>query len=150
MKPQKLADYPELARFLEHEGLATTAIPIDEAGTIHAATMGYGHAAAPLRFYFVTDKASEKCALLRQKPALQGACVIGTYKDTPFTLQMRGEFRIVESGRHQQDLEAYYRKHSKRTDDIDEPNNVLLQFAPTWARFTDYSKGWGHYFLDAT
>lgn len=61
---------------------------------------------------------------------------------------MRGEFCIVDSTQHGQDLESYYKKHSKRVDDIDEPDNVLLQFTPTWARFTDYAKGWGHHFLD--
>lgn len=37
----KLADHAGLQRFLTDETLAIAALPIDEAGTIHAATMGY-------------------------------------------------------------------------------------------------------------
>ncbi len=143
----KLADCPELAKFLDDESFATAALPVDHVGTIHAATMGYAHRTDPLTFYFVTGKASEKCTLLKNGEAVRGALVVGTCKDTPFTLQMRGDFRIVEANSHPKAIETFYKKHSSR-DDIDDPKNILLEFTPTWARFTDYAKGWEHSFLD--
>lgn len=144
----KLTEQPKLAAFLGTEMVATVALPIDANGGIHAASLLYTHTTEPLAFYFITGHDSEKCRLLRSGNAVRGACVIGTYKGTPFTLQMRGKFRVADPQSYQAQINRYYQKHPKRQDDINDSSNVLLIFTPDWARFTDYAHGWNHHFLD--
>lgn len=138
----KLSDNPTLLRFLDDEPAATIALPIDDAGTIHAASLLYWHSIDPLKFYFVTGKATEKCQLLLQGAAVPAACVIGTSRFTDCTLQMRGRIQIVDKKQFSDQLDRYYAKRGDRHDDIIDPVNVLLEFTPTWARYTDYTKGY--------
>ena len=139
---------PGLAKFLDQERAATVAVPIDSNGTIHAAALGYWHTGNPLRFYFVTDKATEKCRLLVEKGSVQAACVVGTVVGVDFCLQMRGQIKIVNSADFKETIDKYYAKRGNRHDDIDDPKNVLMEFTPTWARYTDYTKGCDRHMLD--
>ena len=145
-----LKDCPDLAKFLKTEPAATIALPIDEEGTIHAASLLYSHVEEPLRFYFVTSKNTEKCQLLLERGSLPAACVVGTGRGTDCTLQMRGIVRIVDKEGYDQELDAYYKKRGDHHDDIVDPVNVLLEFTPAWARYTDYTKGYERRMLDVS
>ncbi len=134
-----LREHGPLTKFLEEERVATVALPLDDV-SIHAATLKYFHTAAPLRFYFITGRETEKCKLLTQAGTTNGACVVGTHIGTPFTLQMRGQFRIVDPVRNEEIVDSYYEKRGNRHDDIADPLNILIEFEPKWARFTDYSQ----------
>lgn len=147
MNGYTLASYPTLVSFLDKEPVATAALPIDDQGTIHAATMRFWHAPQPLKFYFVTDEDTQKCTLLKNGATAKGACVVGTYRGTGFTLQMRGMFEIADTQMHENEITSYYAKRGNRNEDIDEDGTILLMFTPSWARFTDYSKGYGHFML---
>jgi len=133
--------------FLRDEPAATVAVPIDRNDTIHAASLLYAHTEMPLRFYFVTSIDSEKCSLLNSVKSISCACVIGTAKGTAFTLQMRGSLRTVDHTQFADLIEGYYAKRGNRADDINDSQNILLQFTPEWARFTDYAKGYDHQYL---
>lgn len=140
-------DYPKLAEFLNREPVAVLAVPIDEQGTIHTATLHFWHKPDPLTFFFVTGKNTEKCQLLNIKKELSAACVIGTYRGTEFSLQMRGTLRILDKAQYQEDTDRYI-KSSNRRDDIDSSDNILLGFTPNWARYTDLTtKGYDRHFL---
>lgn len=143
----KLADAPELEAFLTAERVATLAVPVDGQGTLHIATMNYVHTAEPLRFYFITSSKSEKCRLMNDGP-VRAACSTGTYYGTPFTLQMRGEARLLERESHQAVLDAYFAKRGDTNRNVEGPSSVLLEFTPDWARFTDYAKGWDSTMLE--
>jgi uncharacterized protein YhbP (UPF0306 family) len=145
----KLANYPKLAKFLNDEIIAVISMPVDEQGTLHIATLHYSHNPEPLQFYFVTGRDTEKCTLLKQKASVQAACVVGTTRGVPFTVQMRGELRIVEPKDRKEAVAAYQQKRHSRNDDLADGKNVLLEFTPSWARFTDFAEGWeAHHFLD--
>jgi uncharacterized protein YhbP (UPF0306 family) len=145
----KLAERPNLVKFLDDEIVAVVAVPIDEMGTIHTATLHYWHSAQALRFYFVTGKDTEKCRLLNRQDAVKAACVVGTIRGVPMTVQMRGELRIVRPADVPEAVEGYRQKRNSRHDDIHDPANVLLEFAPDWVRFTDFSEGFNaQHFLD--
>ena len=144
----KLSGYPSLSDFLSEHLAATIAVPIDNNGTIHAASLLYWNSLNPLKFYFVTSRNSEKYKLLDTRDAINCAVVIGTEKDTPFTLQMRGTIQEVDPKKYQEVVENYYQKRGNRHDDIDAPDTCLLEFKPNWARFTDYSKGYDRLILD--
>lgn len=144
----KFAKTPELAKFLNDQPVAVISVPIDEDGTPHAATLGYWHKSEPLSFFFVTNKNSQKCQLLNVKKELPAACVVGTYMGTEFTLQMRGTLRILDQDQHQQEVESLCQKRGKTKEQLFTPDSVLLGFAPNWARYIDFSQGWGQNFLD--
>ncbi len=44
-------------------------------------------------------------------------------------------------------MDEYYVKRGNRHDDISDKHNVLIEFEPKWARFTDYSQGHLRLFL---
>lgn len=143
----KLADYPGLAEFLAESKAATIAVPIDSHGTIHAASLLYWNSPNPLKFYFVTSRDSEKYRLLKTQPSINCAAVVGTEKNTPFTLQLRGKLQEADPSEHQNIIDSYYQKRGNRHDDIAAPNICLLEFIPAWGRFTDYSKDYARYQL---
>lgn len=138
----KITEVPKLLEFLDGEKVATLAVPIDGSGTLHIATMHYVHRLKPFCFYFVTDKRSEKCRLLNERPEVVAACNVGTYIGTPFTLQMRGKARIIDMAQSMDALQLYFAKRQSKNKNVEGPNSVLIEFAPNWARFTDYAKGW--------
>lgn len=144
----KLKDYPTLKSFLQIHLTATLAVPIDTKGTLHAASLLYWNRDEPFELYFVTSRNSEKFKLLKNKDVIQCAVVIGTEKNTPFSLQMRGTISEVNPDDYSDEVNAYYEKRNNRHDDITNPSTCLLKFAPNWARFTDYSKGYDREFLD--
>lgn len=146
----RLSDYPSLVDFLSKHLAATIAVPVDEAGTIHAASLLYWNSDNPFRFYFVTSRDSEKYGLLKSQESVNCAVVIGTEKDTPFTLQMRGSIQEVEPKNNKDAVDNYYQKRGNRHDDIEALDTCLLEFTPIWARFTDYSKGYTRKMLDIT
>lgn len=148
MPADKLVDCPELQKFLREEPAAIIATTIDDEGTIHAAALLYWHDENPLRFYFVTSKNTEKCKLLLQRASLPAACVVGTARGVDITLQMRGILAIADKDEFKAELDKYYEKRGNYNDDIIDPENVLLQFTPNWARYTDYTKGYEHRMLD--
>lgn len=139
-----LSDYPTLQAFLSEQPVLTLAVAVDTAGTLHAATIHYWHTTEPLAFYMVTGRDSEKCRLLKTQPEIQAACVVGTNRGAAFTVQMRGQLREASKV----DLDHYYKKRGDRLKDIDDPKNICLVFTPNWVRFTDYSKGWDHAYLN--
>ena len=142
-----LADEPLLAAFLDEQQALTMSVAIDAEGTIHIAAITYYHKLDPLKFYFVTGKDTEKCRMLLDGSPHKAACVVGTWVDTPFTLQMRGTIRIVPKGQAVTEIMAYTKKRGD-SHGAEEPENVLLEFTPNWARYIDYSKGWQHHMLD--
>lgn len=141
-----LADVPELVAFLDVTPVAVMATVVDAGGGLHIAPMNYWHDPKTLDFYFVTQKASEKCTLLRNGSSQTAACVVGTENGVPYTLQMRGRAQIVPKEDFQSVIDAYTKKrgdgHGIETDEY-----ILLQFHPLWARYTDYADHWKQHML---
>lgn len=144
MESRKLADYPSLAHFLQNEKAATIAVPINDQGDLHAATLLFWNSDDPLVFYFVTGRHTEKARLLKIRKQIPCAVVVGTQKGTDFTLQMRGTLHEGTA----KDLELYYEKRGNRFDDVNDPKNMCLVFRPSWARFTDYNKDYARFMLE--
>lgn len=143
----RFKERPDLSAFLQEQSTAVVSVAVDVDGTIHIATLGFWHSDNPLRFYFVTSKLTEKCTLLRDGSQQKAACVVGTVKGTAFTLQMRGTLQIVDKTTHSSDVAAYTKKRGN-DNDLANPNSALLEFVPSWARFTDYAVSWQPQMLD--
>lgn len=130
-----------LKRFLQEELVATLALPANASRDIHIAPMVFWLNPSGYEVYFVTDRNTEKCKPLVNRKRIQAGCVIGTSKGTQYCLQMRGHVKIVDPQNHKRAIDAYYKKRGNRNDDIDQPQNVLLEFKPSWIRCTDYTDG---------
>jgi general stress protein 26 len=144
----KIAELSSLIKFLENQKAATIAVPIDDNGNIHAASLVFWNSIQPFSFFFITSRNSEKYTLMKDGNKIPCAVVLGTEKGTDFTLQMRGSIQEVVPEDYSRQVDAYYRKRGNRQDDITESETCLLQFVPTWARYTDYSKGYNREFID--
>lgn len=142
MESVSLNTQPGLKKFLAAEFAATVSVPIDSSGTLHIATLAFYHTGLPVMFYFVTSKNSEKYRMLSKGKAITAACAIGTYKGTPYTLQMRGMLQAIDHEKHQDIVDEYYKKRGNRHDEVSDDANVMLRFVPNWARFTDYTNGY--------
>lgn len=144
----KITDNPDLVTFVNNHPAATIAVPIDDSGTLHAAALLYLKSPESLEFFFITSRESEKCTLLRTRKEIPCAAVIGTERDTPFTLQMRGVLQEADPENYEHEVALYYEKRGNHHDDISDPSTCLLKFYPTWARFTDYAKNYARFMLD--
>jgi uncharacterized protein YhbP (UPF0306 family) len=136
-----LKDEPQLADFIRHEQSGVLSIVIDSVGTVHNAAITYWHQENPLKFYYITDRNSEKCKMLLTGNERNAGFVVGTVIDTPFTLQLRGKCKIVDKNKHSDIINGYIKKRGN-DHGIKNSEKVLIEFKPDWARFTDYSKGW--------
>lgn len=143
----RLKEIKGLNAFLHTQTAATVGLAIDEQGTLHVAALLYWHSEDPLKFYFITGKNTEKCRLLKDGGVQKAGCVVGTVKGVEFTLQMRGVVQIVPKEQYAGVIEAYTQKRGDNHD-IDNPDYVLLEFTPDWARYTDYSQDWTPHLLD--
>jgi regulatory protein len=130
----------KVLEFVAVEPAATLALPIDDEGGIHAASLVFWLDPEDSSVYFITGRKTEKCRSILKQTEVQAACVIGTTKGTPFSLQMRGRATIADPAEYSAVVEEYYRKRGNRNDDIGDPGNVLLRFAPTWLRITEYTE----------
>ncbi len=130
-----------MLKFLEKQKAATIAVPINDSGVLHAASLRFWNNDKAFCFYFVTSRDSEKYSLLRKKKTIPCAVVVGTEIDTEFTLQMRGNIEEVDPKDYIKETDAYYKKRGNHRDNIYDEQTCLLQFKPSWARYTDYSKG---------
>lgn len=144
-KAYRLHDYPTLAAFLRQEPVAVIAVPVDTKGALHAATLHYWNSESPLAFYFITNRESEKCTLLKTQAEIPCACVIGMQESTEFTLQMRGTLHEASA---EGVVENYYRKQRKNANKALDAKDMVLVFRPHWAHFTDYKIGFERHFLE--
>jgi general stress protein 26 len=144
----KLSDNRDLMDFIENSPASTLAVPLDYDGSVHVAPMVFYNTFEPLDFYFVTARDSVKFTMLHTHSQINAALVVGTEKDTPYSVQMRGTLEEVDPDENKKIIDDYYEKRGNRNDPVDDPENCLIKFTPTWARYTDYSEGYDKYELD--
>lgn len=144
----RLTDNSKLVRYIEETQLASLALPIDETGTIHIAAMRCMATINPFRIYFVTGKESEKCGLLRTGRHAKAACEIGAHEDPDIYLQMRGTVQMFEFSNLPQVVEAYFAHRGEPNRMKEGSTSVLLEFTPTYAKYTDYAEGWEKHTLE--
>ncbi len=144
----KINEHSGLSEFINTHLACTIAVPIDTERTVHIASLVYWNSNEPLEFYFVTSRQSEKYKLLKKQKEINCAVVVGTENGTPYTLQMRGKVAEVSPAEHAEQIDAYHEKRGNKHDNLGSAGMCLLRFIPTWARFTDYSRGYDEQFLD--
>lgn len=124
-------------RFLKAHRISVAGI-LQSDGSIHSATMHYAHTEEPLMFFFMTDKGSRKCRPLQNNESVQASLVIGFNEEEMATFQAEGEICFLKPENEQTGWETYTKKYPNRAAGKNDPDVVVLQFTPNWARFSDY------------
>ncbi len=124
--------------FLGKESICVISVSLQD-GTIHSATVHYSHTAEPLKIYIQTSNET-----LKAKPFLKGeigtgALVVGFSRQDWLTLQMHGEVRAILDPK---ELEPIYKVHYGKNPGAEKqkgPDTIMLEFSPTWWRYTDFN-----------
>lgn len=125
-----------LKLFLESHGIAVIAVNLPD-GALHGATIHYSWSEDPLRFFIQTSRKTKKVSSLLDGSAKKAAMVIGFSEEEWRTCQLSGEIQIISEPR---ELEEAYAVHWAKHPDKERhkgPETVLLEFKPSWWRYTD-------------
>jgi general stress protein 26 len=126
--------------FLKNHRISVLGVLQDD-GVVHSATMHFASSSDPLVFFFMTEKNSIKCKSLQDKSARKASLVIGFNEEEMVTFQAEGEVSFLTEENKELGWETYVKKYPNRVNGKEDPDVVILQFIPSWARFSDYSKG---------
>jgi general stress protein 26 len=114
-------------------------------GSSHSSVMHYSHSADPLVLYFSTDVKSRKCLPLHDHHSSQASVAIGFSETDWLTLQLSGTLRIITNDEKLNPetiasiKSIHYTKHPASAKYAEDPDTVVLQFVPSWWRYTDFS-----------
>jgi uncharacterized protein YhbP (UPF0306 family) len=140
----KMSDNKELMSFIVTQRACVLSVLLDTT-QVHSAAILYATDELNNRFYFTTDKSTEKCQpFYAGKKTVPASLVVGTAVGTPYTMQLRGILRTIASGEkdHNTKLAYLIAKHGNNRNKHWNDLMVLLEFEPIQGKFTDYSVGW--------
>ncbi len=135
IKEQQVVDF-----LAKHKLCAFTTLLKD--GSPHAATIHFSEMQNPTRIILLTEKTTKKCEALLEKNSVPASFVIGFSEEERMTLQMDGTVRLVTGAVELAAVkEVHFTKIPTAKKFEKNPDTVLLEFTPTWWRFTDYNGG---------
>jgi len=140
----KINDNQDLLSFLDQERACVLSVLTND-NKVHSAAILFATDEAVEKCYFTTDKTSEKCQpLVNGVSSIPAAIVIGTIVGTPYTVQLKGDLRLVLPSQTNHSKKLSYLIHKHGNNDNKHWNNemVLLEFEPQHGKFTDYSIDW--------
>jgi general stress protein 26 len=123
--------------FLKSHRVSVLSIVQDD-GTVHAAALHFAYTDDPLIFYVITGRESRKCRPLLSGKSVPASIVIGFEESEFATFQADGTVHILSD---EADLntgwDVYGTEYPDRLQAREESDTVLLEFTPTWWRYTD-------------
>lgn len=129
---------PEILEYLRTQRVCVVALEMLD-GSPHAATVHFAHKEEPLIFIIQTSPTYRKSEALLNKSVVRASLVVGLEeipggKDKTF--QLDGHARLVKPNEDfvKIYLDKFLEKDKKFSDDM------FFVVAPTWWRFTDWSK----------
>ena len=107
----------------------------------HAATIHFSHTSDPFKIYMFTSNATLKASPFLNGESGKAAMVVGFSLKDWETLQMHGVIKgITDSAELERIYPVHYSKHPE-TEKYKGPNTFVLEFTPTWWRYTDFKSG---------
>jgi len=125
----------KVSEFLEQQRISVLSI-LQTDGSIHSATLHYASISNPPSFFFMTEKDSKKCASLLEGQVQVASVVIGFSEEEFTTFQAEGKVRIA-SKEADAEWKTYINKYPTRSKGRENPSYVLLEFTPSWWRYSD-------------
>lgn len=124
--------------FLQSHRISVLGV-LQDGGKVHSAALHYTHLQDPFKFFFMTEKESQKCRDLINGKENSASLVIGFSEEEFVTFQAEGTVKIVTDEENiAEGTEIYMQKYPSRTERQNNPNIVLLQFTPTLWTYRDY------------
>lgn len=121
---------------LEKEPVGVLSVVLSD-GSPHAATVHFSSQTEPLKLFIQTYPTVKTKAIQDTGGAAPAAMVVGFSEEEFVTLQMRGEVRIVADAAEQETIfKIHYAKHPE-AEQYRSPRTILLEFTPTWWRYSD-------------
>jgi general stress protein 26 len=129
----------DIKAFLEKHRLCVLAVDTGD-GNIHAATLHCSYTDEPLKFFFSTDKGSRKCIGLISGRPRKASMVIGFQEKEWVTFQADGTVVMVQDKEHIKSIrEVHYKKFPESKEYENDEMSVMLEFTPSWWRFSDFT-----------
>lgn len=126
----------KVIEFLEKERVSVLTTLLED-GSPHSAAMVFVFNKDANEVYFLTDKASKKCALLRNGTFVRASVVLGFSEQDMVTLQMDGEVKVVAADAVENARALYLAKYPDHKRYDNEASEYLV-FKPSWWRYTDF------------
>jgi general stress protein 26 len=124
-----------ISSFLQHHRISVLSV-LQADGSIHSATLHYANNENPLSFFFMTGKKTEKCLSLLDGSERPSSLVVGFSEEEFATFQAEGKVKILDQD-SESSWKTYIDKYPSRSQGKVNPEYVLLQFIPSWWRYTD-------------
>ena len=109
---------------------------LDTTPLIYSAALHYSFDESLPVFYFMTERQSEKCKPLLTGEERPAAFVVGFSEEEFKTFQARGTVKLIQ-GDKPEAWNNYLEKFPDRIKMHASPEYVLLQFIPTFWKYTD-------------
>lgn len=137
---------PEILNYIKSQRVGVLAVEMLD-GSPHGATVHFANTDDPLVFFFETYEEYRKAEPILKNKKTRATFVIGSDESNMKTLQLDGEVELLK--RDDETIESIYLKKfpEKKEKSLTMPNIVFFKFAPTWWRFTDWTKSEGKYIL---
>jgi Predicted flavin-nucleotide-binding protein len=107
-------------------------------GKPHSASMHYAFSEKPFYFVYLTEKESRKLSGLKVGKTLPASLVIGFSEEEWITMQIEGDFKIINE---RKELELGWKVYAEKYVGMDKYKNskdsVLVKFIPNWWRYTE-------------
>lgn len=126
----------KIIEFLEKERISVLTTLLED-GSPHSATMVFVFDKNTNEIYFLTDKTSKKCALLRNGTFVRASVVLGFNEQEMVTLQMDGEVKVIAPDLVEKVRGLYLAKYPDHKR-YDNESSEYLVFKPSWWRYTDF------------
>ncbi len=129
---------PKIIEYIRKERICVLSV-VQADGTSHSATVHFSHEENPLSLFIQTSNTSEKAKPFLKGETSKASMVIGFSEQEWLTLQMKGDMKIITDP---EALEKAFKTHYKKHPEAEKrkgPDTVILQFTPTWLRYTDFT-----------
>lgn len=133
---------PRVLKFIKQNRVGVLSI-LRKDGSPHAAVLHYAcdYEVSPCKFYFSTENTSRKVEALLTGKTIKAAMVIGFSEEEWITLQINGNIKGMLTPKDKAKAQGiFYAKHPGSRRYKDNPATILLEFTPTWWRYSDLNK----------
>ena len=139
----------EVLNFVRENKVGVLAVQMPD-DSPHAATVHFAHTDEPLTFFFETSRDYRKAESLLKNSVTKASFVIGSSESDMRTLQIDGEASLISDEEREKFDSVYFSVFPEKTErSKTDPKVIFFKLAPTWWRYTDWTKPEGKISFDS-
>ena len=128
----------EVLYFISRQHCAALTVKLSDSA-LYPAVLHVAHKDDPFRLFFLTDRKSTKVNCLPKEKSVCAAVVLGFSEKEFTTLQMTGCIKEVAKDELEEARMLYLLKFPQKKPFIKKKSKVLIEFIPSWWKYTDYA-----------